>query len=197
MFAFFFFFRRLGVFIDTRLMKVCLPNVPYGFLMGKLYTCQHFKEPFFLTWQHFFEASAFILYRYRFLFGFPLPWGLLLFLKTLSLGFNWPFLGKWFLGILLLVEIRFTFVVELPLLSCVMSASWSLASSSTRMRMIKVSKDVSFYLCRKVFINYANYHQIFSNLYTFGSQFCHDHLEVFCLIHHQFSIHHMVTKKIY
>ena len=162
MFAFFFFFRRLGVFIDTRLMKVCLPNVPYGFLMGKLYTCQHFKEPFFLTWQHFFEASAFILYRYRFLFGFPLPWGLLLFLKALFLGFNWPFLGKWFLGILLLVEIRFTFVVELPLLSCVMSASCSLASSSTtRMRVIKVSKTVSFCLCCKVFWNFQlppNYH---------------------------------------
>ena len=48
-FFFIFFFNKwLGVFIDTRLMKVCLPNVPYGFLMRKLYTCQHF-EPFFLT----------------------------------------------------------------------------------------------------------------------------------------------------
>ena len=48
------------------------------------------------------------------------------------------------MGILLLVEIRFTFVVELPLFSCVMSASCPLASSSTWMRVIKVSKDVSF-----------------------------------------------------
>ena len=48
-FLFFFFNRWLGVFIDTRLMKVCLPNTPYGFLKGKLYTCQHFKGPFFLT----------------------------------------------------------------------------------------------------------------------------------------------------
>ena len=75
-------------------------------------------------------------------------------LKNLFLGFNWPFLAKWFLGILLLAEIRFTFLVELPLLSCVMSASCPLASSSTWMCVIKVSKDVSFCLCRKVFWNF-------------------------------------------
>ena len=87
------------------------------------------------------------------LLEFPLPWGLLLFLKALFLDFNWLFLGKWFLGILLLAEIRFTLVVELPLLSCVMSASCPLASSSTWMRVIKVSKDVFFCLCHKVFWN--------------------------------------------
>ena len=92
------------------------------------------------------NATLQLLDIYRFLFGFPLSWGLLLFLKALFLGFNWTFLGKWFLGILLLDEIRFTFVVELPLLSCVMSASCSLASSSTRMQVIKFSTDVSFCL---------------------------------------------------
>ena len=46
---FFIFNRQLGVFIDTHLMKVCLPNTPYGFLKGKLYTCQYFKGSFFLT----------------------------------------------------------------------------------------------------------------------------------------------------
>ena len=111
-----------------------------------------------------------------FLFGFPLSWGLLLFLKTFFLGFNWQFLGKWFLGILLLAEIRFIFVVELPLLSYVMSASCPLASSSTWMRVIKVFKDISFCLSCKFFwnylqdcgrlssINYASYHQIIFNL---------------------------------
>lgn len=73
--------------------------------------------------------------------------------KVSLLGLNWLFIGKWFLGILLLTEIRFTFVVELPLLSCVMSASCPLASSSTWMHVIKVSKNVSFYLCRKIFWN--------------------------------------------
>ena len=39
-FFFFFFFgdKRLGVFIDTRLMKVSLPNASYGILKNKLYT---------------------------------------------------------------------------------------------------------------------------------------------------------------
>ena len=39
-FFFFFFFgdKRLGVFINTRLMKVSLPNAPYGILKNKLYT---------------------------------------------------------------------------------------------------------------------------------------------------------------
>ena len=76
-----------------------------------------------------------------FLFRFPLPWGLLLSLKTLFLGFNWLLLGKWFLGILLLAEIRFTFVVELPLLLC-HKCTCPLASSTTRKHVIKVSKDV-------------------------------------------------------
>ena len=39
---FFFFFlggdKQLGVFIDTRLMKVSLPDAPYGILKNKLYT---------------------------------------------------------------------------------------------------------------------------------------------------------------
>ena len=46
------------------------PNAPYGILKNKLYMCQYFKEPFFLTWQHLLEASAFIyiyIYIYRFI----------------------------------------------------------------------------------------------------------------------------------
>ena len=42
-------------------------------------------------------------------------------------------------------------MMELPLLSCVMSASCPLASSSTRMRVIKISKDVSFCCAAKSF----------------------------------------------
>ena len=52
-------------------------NVIYGFkrtvrfLKFKLYTCQFFRQGFFLTWQHLVEASAFIqiliqIYRYRY-----------------------------------------------------------------------------------------------------------------------------------
>ena len=37
-FFFFFWDKRLGVFINTRLMKVSLPNAPYGILKNKLYT---------------------------------------------------------------------------------------------------------------------------------------------------------------
>ena len=66
---------------------------------------------------------------------------------------QWTISRKMILGILFLVEIRFSFVVELPLLSCVMSASCPLAFSSTWMRVIKVSKDLSFCLSHKVFWN--------------------------------------------
>ena len=80
--------------------------------------------------------------------------------ENFNFGLQWPFIGKWFLGILLLVEIRFTFVVELLLLSCVMSASCPLTSSSTQMCVIKVSKDVSFCLC---------YKGLWNSLYDYGS----------------------------
>ena len=48
------------------------------------------------------------------------------------------------MDILILAKIRFIFVVELPLLSYVISVSCPLTSSSTQMHVIKIPKDVSF-----------------------------------------------------
>ena len=47
--------------LSKRSMKVSLSNAPYGILKNMLYTCQHFKGPFFLTCQHLIKSFCFYI----------------------------------------------------------------------------------------------------------------------------------------